>query len=56
MPNNDKRNEMTMDSAKDFAFDQYMAGNINIGWDDSITVEEMESLLEPWSIRIVDEA
>lgn len=45
-------NTMARDAALDFAFDHYMAGNLDFqlnAWD---TNEAIEDLLSPWNVKI----
>jgi hypothetical protein len=43
---------MSLDSALDFAMDQYLAGNLRINPASDSTPAQVEALLAPWNVTV----
>lgn len=43
---------MTSDEALDFAFDHYLAGNIDVNLPSDASPAQIEQALAPWGVRV----
>jgi hypothetical protein len=46
---------MTRDEALDFAFDAYLAGNVNVNVASDASNGEIEDILAPWFVKIEED-